>query len=1608
MQKQTNAEPPLSPTTGSGFGTPLPLQDETPEDHALVEGNDAAQHFLELLSPSSRGGNASALKKGKKNTNRRLRFDPTLRVVEAAEAPVQANTEDGSSSEEDSDSWRGKSLTATEEGGLSDVPEPELTELSNRQATRRPPWWVHRWSELSLFLNSTRSGGKRGSTPVDAVRDQLSADLVAAQSLQQFVGRDEYEQVAEVISEQNQLLPGGAERNTSRMVAGLLPPWRREATGREMIEHLVGKIQGWLRNLCDSVKGTSGGDAQKVFGGEEHDGSDGIVAAPFCPAVKRAHRSMVQKSLLHDLVVPSTNIWSGRAYQVCEGLRTQTPTIHFEYVTDESVRPVFHLSCLHYIDGGEMPMSAVVQEAQKRRSLVIHIDYVRFRPSSPPHSDKTTDHQMRARGGNPSRDAVVGVPTASVSSGANAGGGEGRAAAAPVNFSPHDELVSSILDNYEPYRMMELNLLPHLKNRTFYEDQLRSLRSHRSLTEEQRRLMITLEKLHKLTCKLQHSYLSGMVTSWRQLLQLGRGNFGGISTSSEQPDTEGRRREFFAAHVSPFQVSMNDTANSFGSPSGFIIGNGESASMLVDPSVTAEVQRNACFHLYLKREGSKVDAHTVKDDRLLDYSPVIEGLTLPVGTQDEPAQHFQVLLFARTNAFTQPQFVGATEPRVINAVKVVFFNETFELHTLSDPEEILLHVIAVGGVNNRRVVTTIRMEPSLTQACLLLPMQRPIPFTHSGHSHKKYEGSVISGTACVSTNWTTHHGMAMHEIEDLFLNGDADPMDPKYRPLLNTLKDHYAVSKAQTAVSVNGVSKTGANAGDNVVPQVGRVMGPEPALYKGLPTRYPKESKRLQQLRHRWAIRLNREEPRDAAEAHLFSQPIPLDDSDSSDFAAACKHCVENREFMQTAPDELHEGFVQGSSPSCLSLSLLSRREKLKLWQQRLRFQKSKYTNSRKVEDHEIQERHVIIPKLLPAKPIHWTAESQLNPRRGKRPKIRDISPDSLAVLRDSRIVVHIMRASTLPVRSDGTPLEPFIEVSFVYETVHSRSEVGSTPSWFETLNIPFSPPDFDDDTLSLIDDDIVISVYDKVEIPMPPTTITAGVISHETHYRTERRLLGVLRVPFYSLYTAEQARMEGLYVLTTPRWSLGYHQSPREVSHGDSGRMKLRRRGLPSLLPTIQLYLALWPQPDRGSREAGDELEMQRLVKQFNVSPQLRYLHETAMRWRPSALSKTRKLSSVNPVARNRSISPFVLCTTGDLTLVCRFLLAGGGPPPITVTTVSQAIRFVSLLPLRLDMLPVQSNRAWNTNVEVLKARECKYEELSLLLAHFLRFIEPSEATYVVTGRGPIYQRVTMVLHSFDGELRLIDPHGGVVAPVHDPNFNFFTDVDMVVSHDQLWANIQISGTPHRMDWNLHDERFWFPCFNHEDENVRACLPFIAAIQRETLQFSLRDTGKEREIEHDLQINVRRALVRWRNGKKPAFHHGVAAALQKLLEEAESERLVWANMSQERVNRRAARHLNEYLGEDVMYDSRRPGHTPCASHSLAVGNPCLRMAGSPINCAYMPNDTGHRLILQRVFETAVHEAAANDVSFAAATYVRGYTREVFSMWVFLAALYRV
>lgn len=886
----------------------------------------------------------------------------------------------------------------------------------------------------------------------------------------------------------------------------------------------------------------------------------------------------------------------------------------------------------------------------------------------------------------------------------------------------------------------------------------------------------------------------------------------------------------------------------------------------------------------------------------------------------------------------------------------------------------LIHVCLLQKEGNSKVIAQATIPPSLTHAAHEITFTTGEHFTNSMDSMQHKVGGVI----IASTTWTTDSGLTVEAIERLFLNGDADPLDPRNAPLVVALRRHYQLRSAAASNALRSKPMISLLSQDEHEELGTKNVRAESLLEMG----HPLIDRRLQLLHLRWRIlhnQLDPDEKVDTFERRMCQAPIP---SDGESTKLLEKHLRNVAEIEDTELTETKNVIAAGGADP---------NDKGKAWLAKLRERK---TQGKPVILTDAQKLAKIITVPTIPNPLFFidkiktwfVPQSGFNPKRELREE--EIENTDRTKIQEkwgaSTISCSVMKAANLPIRDDGSPIYAFVELRFVDKAVCTHSMPGIAPSWFETLSVPFEPEDFADETLNFIDDDIVLSVYDEVRVPLPRTA-TSNATSQVTHYRVERRFLGSVKVPFYTLYSSKKASIEASFRVFQPRVALGYVLSPFDM-------------------PTIDLFISLNPPLRKNEIPDETDIQIRQRLSESPASPTLKNLNMAALNWAVAARSVVAQATSFGGAAPSaRAVMPFANTSSQDLQLLCRFLRRDGIAPPPGITSITEAIRFVSLFQFEVDMMTSAESDQWSTISEFLNMGTGDYEEFAILLVLLIRRIEPGLPVYLVTGQGDVFPQAVYVLiflqnvvdpsnpvnESSNTPWKLIDPRtGDVFDTVSSSNRNItgLSDVSLVISHNQIWANVQPSGNPNRMQWNIDDSRYWLPMFQPSE------IQFMQTI--ESLQPSDADipwglpAAKPdacRDFEDIVRRQVKETLRMLRNDRNVVFHERIAVHMRDVLIFMEDERMISANVQHPVVLEAMDKALSEFGME-------------------------YQAVGSPVNVSVRKSE--HQTLVEQlgplkdaIRETAVHEVGAQSAAFAIAVHVRPYPCGILSVWVYAVGL---
>lgn len=194
--------------------------------------------------------------------------------------------------------------------------------------------------------------------------------------------------------------------------------------------------------------------------------------------------------------------------------------------------------------------------------------------------------------------------------------------------------------------------------------------------------------------------------------------------------------------------------------------------------------------------------------------------------------------------------------------------------------------------------------------------------------------------------------------------------------------------------------------------------------------------------------------------------------------------------------------------------------------------------------------------------------------------------------------------------------------------------------------------------------------------------------------------------------------------------------------------------------------------------------------------------------------------------------------------------------------------------------------------------------------------------------------------------------------------------DVSMLVSDENVWANLQGTGRPNKIEYDLRNRREWKPFFHEKfpPENK-----WVTTVNDAKLKYEPTDDSFVRFLEAEVSDRLQREIRRWRSNKSfTRFHKPIGRKLRQLLEQ-----------------------LEKYKCGDEAFSE--------ANHLTALKNELMthQMFGFPLNLTFTDMDS----IVQLVKNTQIHNNEHEHVQFALAVYVKKYVNSICSVWIYVASI---
>jgi len=335
--------------------------------------------------------------------------------------------------------------------------------------------------------------------------------------------------------------------------------------------------------------------------------------------------------------------------------------------------------------------------------------------------------------------------------------------------------------------------------------------------------------------------------------------------------------------------------------------------------------------------------------------------------------------------------------------------------------------------------------------------------------------------------------------------------------------------------------------------------------------------------------------------------------------------------------------------------------------------------------------------------------------------------------------------------------------------------------------------------------------------------------------------------------------------------------------------------------------------------------------------------------------------------------IKVIVPTLNGEKMLVTRFITPQQPPPEIT--TITEAARFVSLIPFMEDWQLFAGNEdMWAFSNQFLELCAGDWEEHAVLLRNYFAFLDGNRfENYIVFGHGLPEGDTVYVLRRPSGEedsdITLWNASTGIEYARSDTRCAL-QSVSCVVSEDNIYINLQQQSRPINVKFDLQNKKNWRPFFDAKfplPDDYSPSQPEILYIPTPTKDLE----GLERQIMETLRSD----LKEWRSKHYQTYlNTTVSRDLQKTLESLEGYKMGRDGYSE-------YDHLDALKKWTATYD----------------------FSGFPLNFTF----TDVKAISYAIKDTNIHMNEDPNVKFAITVKCFGYSNGVISVWVYAAALVR-
>ena len=420
-----------------------------------------------------------------------------------------------------------------------------------------------------------------------------------------------------------------------------------------------------------------------------------------------------------------------------------------------------------------------------------------------------------------------------------------------------------------------------------------------------------------------------------------------------------------------------------------------------------------------------------------------------------------------------------------------------------------------------------------------------------------------------------------------------------------------------------------------------------------------------------------------------------------------------------------------------------------------------------------------------------------------------------------------------------------------------------------------------------------------------------------------QNRFLASITIPLRSIFA--NGKIEGDFSLFTPPFNLGY--TPTE----EPMQIQMSLELTPQLLPPN------FVDQNPCSEKINVQRRAQQIVDHFNGDRR-----------------------RIVPLAPTQS-------ENHNTVLVCRYISPQA--PPEGVTTISDLLSFVSIIPTTKDSSMPGSHTQWLTSQQFIDEARGTSTEHAILLCNFLKYLEYD--SYVILGHDAIQGLCAFVgLKNGATSMQILDPCAGREVEM---NHTTLQDVGTVFNDRNAWFNQQKEGIPiDKINWNFNDSGRWVPFFNRDFPRTEFASP-----QESELQY------EESPPEHLESLQ--------------SYVEGLAiSATEELRGHRSTEWDEEASVQLSKILKSVSKRNNEKLKIKLQTLKEEMGRK-------------VKLIGAPFFIAYVYDEDNIDKLKAEITEELkareVYDNSKRKVKFAHAVNITQFPNDVYGIWILLAAI---